>query len=113
LKKIKKKACHRPRPSLRPDAGGQTGLFKCSKKIEKKACQVLKSLINATLDLTKPMEKLMIKNVLNKLGFVRIALVASVGFPFIVASNASAQTSALRRALAAVLLGTLPAESSV
>ena len=55
----------------------------------------------------------MIKNVLNKLGFVRIALVASVGFPFIVASNASAQTSALRRALAAVLLGTLPAESSV
>src|SRR5437660_70096 len=37
------------------------------------------------------MEKLMIKNVLNKFGFVRIALVASVGFPFIVASNASAQ----------------------
>src|SRR6266542_2364880 len=37
------------------------------------------------------MEKLMIKNVLNKLGFVRIALVASVGFPFIVASNAFAQ----------------------
>src|SRR5439155_7450660 len=36
-----------------------------------------------------------IKNVLNKLGFVRIALVASVGFPFIVASNAFAQTSAL------------------
>jgi hypothetical protein len=49
LKKIKKKACHRPRPSLRPDAGGQTGLFKCSKKIEKKACQASKSLINATL----------------------------------------------------------------
>jgi outer membrane receptor protein involved in Fe transport len=41
------------------------------------------------------MEKLMIKNVLNKLGFVRIALVASVGFPFIVASNAFAQTSGL------------------
>ncbi|PYJ68398.1 MAG: hypothetical protein DME76_12440, partial [Verrucomicrobia bacterium] len=37
------------------------------------------------------MEKLMIKNVLNKFGFVRIALVASVGFPFIVASNAFAQ----------------------
>src|SRR5207302_2099708 len=30
-------------------------------------------------------------NVLNKFGFVRIALVASVGFPFIVASNAFAQ----------------------
>ena len=32
----------------------------------------------------------MIKNVLNKFGFARIALVASVGFPFIVASNAFA-----------------------
>ena len=41
------------------------------------------------------MEKLMIKNVLNKFGFVRIALVASVGFPLILASNAFAQTSAL------------------
>src|SRR6266487_138289 len=39
------------------------------------------------------MEKLMIKNVLNKLGFVRIALVASAGFPFIVASNAFAQAA--------------------
>jgi iron complex outermembrane recepter protein len=38
-------------------------------------------------NLTKPMEKLMIKNVLNKFGFARVALVASVGFPFIVASN--------------------------
>src|SRR5436305_11154384 len=37
------------------------------------------------------MEKLMIKNMLNKFGFVRIALVASVGFPFILASNAFAQ----------------------
>ena len=35
----------------------------------------------------------MIKNVLNKLGFVRIALVASAGFPFIVASNAFAQAA--------------------
>jgi iron complex outermembrane receptor protein len=40
------------------------------------------------------MEKLMIKNVLNKLGFVRVALVASAGFPFIVASNAFAQAAA-------------------
>jgi iron complex outermembrane receptor protein len=39
------------------------------------------------------MEKLMIKNVLNKFGFVRIALAASVGFPFIVASNAFAQAA--------------------
>src|SRR4029453_405175 len=33
------------------------------------------------------MEKLMIKNVLNKFGFVRIALVASVGLPLIFSSN--------------------------
>jgi iron complex outermembrane receptor protein len=37
------------------------------------------------------MEKLMIKNVLNKFGFVRIALAASVGCPLIFASNAFAQ----------------------
>ena len=37
------------------------------------------------------MEKLMTKNVLNKFGFVRIALVAGVGFPLILASNAFAQ----------------------
>src|SRR5215471_3234436 len=36
------------------------------------------------------MEKLMIKNVLNKFRFVRVAVVASVGLPFIVASNAFA-----------------------
>jgi len=33
----------------------------------------------------------MIKNMLNKVGFVRIALMASVGIPFILASNAFAQ----------------------
>ena len=33
----------------------------------------------------------MIKNMLNKIGFVRIALVAGVGFPLICASNAFAQ----------------------
>src|SRR5215471_8590394 len=36
------------------------------------------------------MEKLMIKNVLNKFRFVRVAFLASVGLPFIVASNAFA-----------------------
>ena len=35
----------------------------------------------------------MIKNVLNKLGFVRVALVAGAGLPFIVASNAFAQAA--------------------
>jgi iron complex outermembrane receptor protein len=37
------------------------------------------------------MEKLMIKNVLNKFGFARIALVAGAGLPLIFASNAFAQ----------------------
>src|SRR5205809_7462920 len=36
---------------------------------------------------------LMIKNIRNKFGFACIALVASVGFPFIVASNAFAQAA--------------------
>src|SRR5881296_2260977 len=40
------------------------------------------------------MEKPMIKNVLNKFGFVRVAFVASVGFPLIFASNAVAQLAA-------------------
>jgi iron complex outermembrane receptor protein len=40
------------------------------------------------------MEKPMIKNVLNKLGIFRVAFLASVGFPLILASNASAQLAA-------------------
>jgi iron complex outermembrane recepter protein len=40
------------------------------------------------------MEKLMTKNVLNKLGFLGVAFVASVGFPLIFASNAFAQLPA-------------------
>jgi iron complex outermembrane recepter protein len=40
------------------------------------------------------MEKLMTKNVLNKLGFLGVVFVASVGFPLIFASNASAQLPA-------------------
>src|SRR6476661_3116325 len=49
-----------------------------------KACQ----------NLTKLMEKLMTKNVLNKLGFLGAVFVAAVGFPLIFASNASAQLPA-------------------
>ena len=37
------------------------------------------------------MEKLTKKNALNKFGFVRIALVAGAGFPFIIATNGFAQ----------------------
>src|SRR5438874_8430026 len=37
------------------------------------------------------MEKLMIKNVLNKIGFVRVAVMASVGIPLIFASTTFAQ----------------------
>src|SRR5437660_384448 len=49
---------------------------------------------NPYTNLTKPMEKPMIKNVLNKLGALRVAFVASVGFPLIFASNAFAQLAA-------------------
>src|SRR4029453_12234271 len=42
-------------------------------------------------NLTKPMEKLMIKNALIKFGSLRVALVASVGFPLLFASNALPQ----------------------
>src|ERR1700686_5920466 len=45
-------------------------------------------------NLTKPMEKLMIKNVLIKLGSVRIALAAGVGIPFLFAFNVFAQNPA-------------------
>src|SRR4029453_17138888 len=40
------------------------------------------------------MEKLMTKNVLNKLGFLGAVLVSAVGFPLIFASSASAQLPA-------------------
>src|SRR5437899_7799017 len=40
------------------------------------------------------MEKLMIKNALNKLGNLRLVLAASVGFPLIFASNTFAQLPA-------------------
>src|SRR5882724_10162782 len=40
------------------------------------------------------MEKLMTKNVLNKFGFVRVAFVASVGFPLMFAANTFAQLPA-------------------
>src|SRR5262249_26295399 len=56
------------------------------------------------------MEKQMTKTVLNKFRFVRIALVAGVGLPFIVASNAFAQTSALPPGTAAAAAGAPAAE---
>src|SRR5712671_7419705 len=45
-------------------------------------------------NLTKPREKLMTKNVLNKLAFLGAVFVAAVGFPLIFASSASAQLPA-------------------
>jgi outer membrane cobalamin receptor len=42
----------------------------------------------------KPKEKLMTKNVLNKLAFLGVVFVPIVGFPLIFASNASAQLPA-------------------
>jgi hypothetical protein len=42
LKKIEKKACHRPRPSFKREAGGQTGLFSVQKKLKKKLVRPFK-----------------------------------------------------------------------
>src|SRR5439155_8813779 len=49
---------------------------------------------SACRNLTKPMEKLMTKNALKTFRFVRLALMAGVGFRFILASNAFAQLPA-------------------
>src|SRR6266446_8836551 len=61
------------------------------------------------------MEKLMIKNVLNKFRFVRVALVASVGFPLIFASNTFAQNppSALPPGAAAAAVAPAPGAAEV
>jgi iron complex outermembrane recepter protein len=69
-------------------------------KSEKRACQLLESPLMATPNLTKPMEKLMIRNVLNKLGFTRSALVVGVGIPFVMAVTAYAQAPATAPAAA-------------
>ena len=63
------------------------------KKNEKKACQASKTPLILTANLTKPMEKLMIRNVLNTLGSFRSALAVGVGLPFLVAASASAQAA--------------------
>ena len=55
----------------------------------------------------------MINNMLNKFGFVRVAFVASVGFPLIFASNAFAQTSALPPGAAAAAPPPAPAAAEV
>jgi len=68
--------------------------FKNILKKVKKSLQAVKISNNPCQNLTKPMEKLMIKNVLNKFGFVRVAFMASVGFPVVFASNAFAQLPA-------------------
>src|SRR2546422_10065080 len=64
---------------------------KIFKKSEKKACQPRKSPLIATPNLTKHMEKLMIRNVFKTLGSVRAALVVAIGIPFFIALSAYAQ----------------------
>src|SRR5713101_2406303 len=46
------------------------------------------------LTLTKPMEKPMIRNVFKTFGYVRVALAAAVGVPFVIAASAFAQNPA-------------------
>src|SRR5713101_974999 len=45
-------------------------------------------------NLTKPMEKPMIRNVFKTFGYVRVALAAAVGVPFVIAASAFAQNAA-------------------
>src|SRR6266487_7164295 len=56
------------------------------------------------------MEKLKVKNVLNKLGFFGVALVACVGFPLIFASSAFAQQPGAAPPSAASAPGTAEVE---
>src|SRR5713226_2945491 len=46
------------------------------------------------LNLTKPMEKPMIRNMFKTFGYVRVALAAAVGVPFVIAASAYAQNPA-------------------
>src|SRR5438128_5209309 len=59
-------------------------------KTEKKPCQLDDSSIIPSANLTKPMEKPMTRNVQKTLG-IRVALVAAVAFPLIIAMSARAQ----------------------
>ena len=96
FKKVKKRLATPWRLPLEGNFERQMPSFRRSKKIqksEKKACQGLRNLITV-LNLTKPMEKLMTQNALKTFRFVRLALMASVGFPLILASNAFAQLPA-------------------
>src|SRR6184192_3001173 len=97
FQKSERKACKRFAPSIKRESGAPNRPrqpFKNILKKVKKSLQAVKISNNPCQNLTKPMEKPMIKNVLNKFGFVRVAFVASVGFPLIFASNAVAQLAA-------------------
>src|SRR2546423_10055457 len=63
---------------------------KIFQKTEKKPCQLDDSSIIPSANLTKPMEKPMTRNVQKTLG-IRVALVAAVAFPLIIAMSARAQ----------------------
>src|SRR5437868_6897631 len=75
------------------DRARQLARFARSKifqKTEKKPCQLDDSSIIPSANLTKPMEKPMTRNVQKTLG-IRVALVAAVAFPLIIAMSARAQ----------------------
>src|SRR5256714_4520461 len=66
---------------------------KIFQKTEKKPCQLDDSSIIPSANLTKPMEKPMTRNVQKTLG-IRVALVAAVAFPLIIAMSARAKEPA-------------------
>ncbi len=101
FKKSEKKACQPSACCVKRESGATNRPpqpFKNISKKVKKNLQTVQIFNNPCQNLTKPMEKLMIKNVLNKFGFVRgfvrVAFIASVGFPLIFAANTFAQLPA-------------------
>src|ERR1700719_3604837 len=60
-------------------------------KSEKKPCHHPETSIMPSANLTTPMEKPMSRNVLKELGLIRVAFVAAVGLPLIIATSANAQ----------------------
>src|SRR6202030_4544428 len=72
---------------------GSFARSKIFQKTEKKPCQPADFSIIPSANLTKPMEKPMTRNVQKTLG-IRVALVAAVVFPLIIATSVRAQDTA-------------------
>ncbi|MEP6821347.1 MAG: TonB-dependent receptor [Chthoniobacterales bacterium] len=75
------------------DIGVREGVQTFLKKVKKNLVTSFRTHYSLAPNLTQPMEKLMIKNVLNKLGSFPAALAVGIGIPFFIASSAFAQVA--------------------